>query len=126
MKRNLISGAIVVLVLAGALVYHFFTGEDMGSECGVNDDCKGSIFGKLGSQCYTVENQRKGYCTVTCQAKADCPEGWECEGVDFIVRDVKKGASRVCVKRSSGSFAPIPKPPDAPSAAPAPPAEAPR
>ena len=107
MKRYLIGGGIAALFLALVAIvgYHYFTGAGMGGPCSVNDDCKGNIYGQLGSQCYTVEDERQGYCTATCEGAADCPAEWECEKVDFIVRDVKEGAARVCVRRDPAAAA---------------------
>jgi hypothetical protein len=96
MKRNLIGGGMVVLILLGAAAYHYFTGSEMGGPCRLKDDCKGNLYGKFGSQCFDVGNGQERFCTTTCESTADCPSGWACEQVDYVENDVKKGTSRVC------------------------------
>lgn len=98
MKRNLIGGGVVVLILVCAAAYNYLTGSDLGGPCRWNDDCKGNLYGKFGSQCFDVGGGREGFCTATCDSTADCPSGWSCEQVDYVENDVKKGTSRVCNK----------------------------
>ncbi len=99
MKRSLISGVVVVLVLscAAAVAYKYVVGSKIGGPCQLNSDCQGNL-GKFGTQCFDVDDGKGGFCTATCDAVADCPSGWSCDQVDYFENDVKKGTSRVCVK----------------------------
>jgi hypothetical protein len=129
MKKNLLGGAAVVVILIGVSAYNYFTGAEIGGTCQWNDDCKGNLYGKFGTQCLDVGNGTGGFCTNTCKTAADCPAGWSCEDVDYFENDVKKGVNRVCVKpaptaaqqTAPGAPASVPIPAPAP-VAPAPPA----
>ena len=125
MKRNLISGTVLVLVLAAVLLYHFLTGAEAGGPCKTPEECKGSLWGKFGAQCYVEGGKQDGYCTAVCSGKEDCPPSWACESVEYIVNDVKKGVDRVCVRPAPTAGQPLAAPgqpavPTAPAPAPAP------
>jgi hypothetical protein len=122
MKKNLLGGAAVVLILVGVSAYSYFTGAEIGGTCQWNDDCKGNLYGKFGSQCLDMGDGKGGFCTTTCKAVGDCPSGWSCDGVDYYENDVKKGVNQVCVKSAptNGQPAAAPAPGAAPATTPAP------
>ena len=130
MKRNLLGGAAVVLILIAVSAYNYFTGAEIGGPCQTNDDCKGNLYGKFGSQCLDVSDGSGGFCTKTCSTPADCFAGWSCEDVDYYENDVKKGTNRVCVRPTPNAVqpaavpgqpaVPVPVPIAAPAVAPAP------
>jgi len=133
MKKVL--GVVVVVVLGiGYSAYDYFTGSEKGGSCEWNDDCKGNLYGKFGSQCLDVGDGSGGFCTGTCSTPADCPAGWSCEDVDYYENDVKKGVNRVCIRPASTAGQPVaapgqpgvPGPALAPVPAPAPAPVAPR
>ena len=108
MKRNLLGGAAVVVILIAVSAYNYFTGSEIGGQCQWNDDCKGNLYGKFGSQCLDVGDGTGGFCTKTCSTPADCLAGWSCEDVDYYENDVKKGTNRVCVKPAAATPPPGP------------------
>jgi hypothetical protein len=121
MKKNLLGGAAVVVILVAVSAYNYFTGAEVGGPCQWNDDCKGNFYGKFGSQCLDVGDNKGGFCTKTCAAAADCPAGWSCESVDYYENDVKKGVNQVCVRPAAdGATPPAPTGQPAVPAAPAP------
>ena len=117
MKKNLLGGAAVVVILIAVSAYNYFTGSEIGGKCQWNDDCKGNLYGKFGSQCLDVGDGSGGFCTKTCSTPADCLAGWTCEDVDYYENDVKQGTNRVCVKPAANA---VPAATVAPAGVPAP------
>ena len=122
MKKSILWVVIVVVGGLGYSAYDYFTGSEKGGACQWNDDCKGNLYGKFGSQCLDVGDGAGGFCTGTCSTAADCPAGWTCEDVDYYENDVKKGVNRVCVKPSpvAGQPEAVPGQPGVPAVAPVP------
>jgi len=125
MKKNLLGGAVVVLILIGISAYSYFTGAKIGEKCSQASDCMGNFWGKYGSQCYAEdERKQEGICTITCSNSKECPAKWTCEKADFFVNDNKKGVLRVCIPQAPTAArqaaptnpAPAPTPVPAPNA----------
>ena len=118
MKRNLLGGAVVVLIAIAVSAYNYFTGAEVGGPCQWNDDCKGNLYGKFGTQCLDVGDGSGGFCTKTCSTPTDCLAGWSCEDVDYYENDVKKGVNRVCVRPAPAAGQPgaLPAQPGVPAA----------
>jgi len=94
MKRTVLGILAAVVIGGGYTAYDFFTGNEFGGACAWNTDCKGSLFGKMGNQCLDLGSG--GFCTSTCTADADCPQGYTCQEFDYYEDNVPKGKNQVC------------------------------
>ena len=110
MKKSILWVVIVVAGGLGYSAYDYFTGSERGDTCEWNQDCKGNLYGKFGSQCLDAGDGTGGFCTGTCDSAAECPAGWSCEDVDYYENDVKKGTNRVCVRPAPNAAQPAAAP----------------
>jgi hypothetical protein len=99
---------VAVVIGVGYMAFDYFTGAELGGQCGYNNDCKGNLWGKMGSQC--LDDGYGSYCTVPCKAVGDCPAGWTCETVTMTENNVETGdTNSVCAR-------PVPGQPGQPAA----------
>jgi hypothetical protein len=110
MARKMLGVIAAIVIGVGYTAYDYFTGADLGGQCDYNNDCKGNLWGKMGSQC--LDDGYGSYCTKTCKSPADCPAGWTCETVTMTENNVETGdTNNVCAR-------PVPGQPDQPAAIP--------
>jgi hypothetical protein len=118
MARKMLGVIVAIVIGIGYTAFDYFTGEELGGQCSYNNDCKGNLWGKMGSQC--LDDGFGSYCTVTCSSPADCPAGWTCETVSMTENSVETGETNsVCARPAPGQAAPGEAPAATPAAAPA-------
>lgn len=111
MKRTVL-GVIAAIVIGGGYTgYDYFTGSEFGGPCQWNNDCKGSFFGKSGSQC--LDLGQGGFCTVACDDHGECSNGWTCQAFDYYETDqngneTAAGQNNVCAPPGASGPQPVP------------------
>jgi len=89
--------AATVAFAVGVVATIQVVGGGPGAPCADSYSCRGFLIG--GAECVVVDGGT--YCTVYCDADADCPDGWSCEGANPTVLLVETTAvDEVCIRPS--------------------------